>query len=174
VPTAARIGVAVGWQLTDPRMAEGCIYSDRGHDQQVFLRTVRPAPNPGKSPGDVPTPGESVAYRAIVDRPHSPGGPVGHRYSNSLPDQAIPKLGLIGVRSAGEQITLLSFSPDNVHETRVWPGGRSGSPIVAAEAQQVEPTRTKTWSRARSEVFVPYKFSVQTRQLSIAWLLMPT
>jgi hypothetical protein len=29
-------------------------------------------------------------------------------------------------------------------------------PIVAAEAQQVDPTRTKTRSRARSEVFVPY------------------
>jgi hypothetical protein len=29
-------------------------------------------------------------------------------------------------------------SPDNVHETGVWPGGQSGSPIVAAEAEQVE------------------------------------
>jgi hypothetical protein len=38
--------------------------------------------------------------------------------------------------------------PDNVHETGVSPGGHSGSPLVAAEAQQVEPTRTKTWSRA--------------------------
>jgi hypothetical protein len=27
--------------------------------------------------------------------------------------------------------------------------------IVAAEAEQVERTRRKTWSRARSEVFVP-------------------
>jgi len=31
-----------------------------------------------------------------------------------------------------------------------------GSPIVAAEAEQVERTRSKTWSRARSEVLVPY------------------
>jgi hypothetical protein len=29
-------------------------------------------------------------------------------------------------------------------------------PIVAAEAEQVERTRRKTWSRARSEVFVPF------------------
>ena len=29
-------------------------------------------------------------------------------------------------------------------------------PIAAAEAEQVERTRRKTWSRARSEVFVPY------------------
>jgi len=50
----------------------------------------------------------------------------------------------------------VSFSPDNVEKTGVSPGGQSRSPIVAAEAQQVEPTRTKTWSRARSEVFVPY------------------
>jgi hypothetical protein len=35
--------------------------------------------------------------------------------------------------------------------------GQSRSPIVAAKAQQVEPTRTKTWSQARSEVFVPYR-----------------
>jgi hypothetical protein len=28
---------------------------------------------------------------------------------------------------------------------------------VAPEAEQVERTRKKTWSRARSEVFVPYK-----------------
>ena len=47
-------------------------------------------------------------------------------------------------------------SPDNVHETGVSLDGQSTSPIVAAQAQQVEPTRTKTWSRARSEVFVPY------------------
>ena len=32
-----------------------------------------------------------------------------------------------------------------------------GSPIVAAEAEQVERTRSKTWSRARSEVLVPYR-----------------
>jgi hypothetical protein len=30
-------------------------------------------------------------------------------------------------------------------------------PIVAAEAEQVERTRRRTWSRARSEVFVPYR-----------------
>ena len=30
-------------------------------------------------------------------------------------------------------------------------------PIVAAEAEQVERTLRKTWSRARSEVFVPYR-----------------
>jgi hypothetical protein len=29
-------------------------------------------------------------------------------------------------------------------------------PIVAAEAEQVELTRRKTWPRVRSEVFVPY------------------
>ena len=28
--------------------------------------------------------------------------------------------------------------------------------MVAAEAEQVERTRRETWSRARSEVFVPY------------------
>ncbi len=59
-------------------------------------------------------------------------------------------------------------SPDNVHETGVSPGGQSGSPIVAAEAEQVERTRRKTWSRARSEVFVPYSlhFTSSTRNPS--------
>jgi hypothetical protein len=32
-------------------------------------------------------------------------------------------------------------------------------PIVAAVAEQVERTRRKTWSRARSEGFVPYWLS---------------
>jgi hypothetical protein len=41
----------------------------------------------------------------------------------------------------------------------VTPGGRSGSPIVAAEAEHVERTRRKTWSGARSEVIVPYEGS---------------
>jgi hypothetical protein len=45
--------------------------------------------------------------------------------------------------------------PDNVHETGVSAGGRSGSLIVAAEAEKVERTRRKTSSRARSEVSVP-------------------
>jgi hypothetical protein len=31
-------------------------------------------------------------------------------------------------------------------------------PVVAAEAEQGERNRRKTWSRARSEVFVPYKW----------------
>ncbi len=36
-----------------------------------------------------------------------------------------------------------SVWPDNVQETGVSPGGRSGSPIVAAEAEQVERTTKK-------------------------------
>ncbi len=32
----------------------------------------------------------------------------------------------------------LNVSPEGVHETGVWPRGQSGSPIVAAEAEQVE------------------------------------
>ncbi|SRR6266545_1699931 len=50
-----------------------------------------------------------------------------------------------------------AVSPHNVQETGISPGTRSGSPIVAAEAEQVERTRRKTWSPARSEVFVPYR-----------------
>src|SRR6266545_2065957 len=46
-------------------------------------------------------------------------------------------------------------SPDNVHETGVSPGGQSGSPMVAADAEQVERTRGKTWSRARSRFLCP-------------------
>jgi hypothetical protein len=42
-----------------------------------------------------------------------------------------------------ERITCLAFSPDNVHETGVSPGGRSGSSIVGAEVEQVERTRKK-------------------------------
>jgi len=48
-------------------------------------------------------------------------------------------------------------SPDNVQEIGVSPGGRSGSPIVAGEAEHVERTRRKTWSRTRSVFFLPYR-----------------
>jgi len=40
------------------------------------------------------------------------------------------------------------------------PGGRSDPPIVAAEGKQVERTRRRTWSRARSEVSVPFTLSM--------------
>jgi hypothetical protein len=43
-------------------------------------------------------------------------------------------------------------SPDNVHETGVSPGGRSGSPIDPPRPRRVERTRRETWSRARSDV----------------------
>jgi hypothetical protein len=45
----------------------------------------------------------------------------------------------------------VSFSPDNVHETGVSPGGRSGSP-VAAEARQVVPRLDATMVDAGSDV----------------------
>src|SRR6266511_1785120 len=54
---------------------EGCIYSDRGHDQQVSLgpfglpRTRGRAQETSRHPGRVSPTGQ------IVDRPHSPGGP---------------------------------------------------------------------------------------------------
>jgi hypothetical protein len=46
--------------------------------------------------------------------------------------------------------------------------GQSRSPIVAAKAQQVEPTRTKTWSQARSEVFVPYSRHSRARVRAVS------
>jgi hypothetical protein len=58
------------------------------------------------------------------------------------------------LRSGGE--TWGPVSPDNVHERCPAPGP-SGLAIVAAEGEQVERTRRKTWSRARSEVHVPYR-----------------
>jgi hypothetical protein len=66
-------------------------------------------------------------------------------------DQAIPKQ--LDIRR--EQITQVSFSPDNVEKTGVSPGGQSGSPTVTAEADQVERTRGKTWSRVRSRFLCP-------------------
>jgi hypothetical protein len=59
------------------------------------------------------------------------------------------------LRSGGE--TWGPVSPDNVHETGVSPPVDGLDPLVAAEAEQVERTRRKTWSRSRSEVFVPYR-----------------
>jgi hypothetical protein len=58
------------------------------------------------------------------------------------------------LRSGGE--TWGPVSPDNVDETGVSPCGRSGSPIVAPEAEPVERTRRKTRSRARSRFLCLY------------------
>jgi hypothetical protein len=46
---------------------------------------------------------------------------------------------------------------------QVWPGGQSGSPIVAARAQQVERTRRKTCSRAESEFLCPSGVDAQPK-----------
>jgi hypothetical protein len=43
--------------------------------------------------------------------------------------------------------------------------------MVAAEAEQVERTRRKTWSRARSEVFVPYRVRTVRREC-LDWTLV--
>jgi hypothetical protein len=55
-------------------------------------------------------------------------------------------------------------SPHNVHETGVSPGGQVWSPIVAAEAQQVEQLEEDLVT-ARSEVFVPYRRSTEPEPL---------
>jgi hypothetical protein len=64
------------------------------------------------------------------------------------------------LRSRGE--TWGPVSPENVQETGVSPGGRSGSDIVAAEAEQVERTTKKDLVTLRSEVFVPYTLSAES------------
>jgi len=58
----------------------------------------------------------------------------GRTSSDSRPDQAIPKHRPDRRPALWSEITLVSFSPDNVDETSVSPGGQSGSPIMAAEA----------------------------------------
>jgi hypothetical protein len=58
------------------------------------------------------------------------------------------------LRSGGE--TWEPVWPDNVQKTGVSPGGQSGPPIVAAEAEQVE---RRPGHGSRSEVFVPYRQS---------------
>jgi hypothetical protein len=56
----------------------------------------------------------------------------------------------------------LRCPPDNVHETGVSSGGPSGSPIVAAEAEQVEQLEERPGHGSRSEVFVPFRPSSAT------------
>jgi hypothetical protein len=51
------------------------------------------------------------------------------------------------LRSGGE--TWGPVSPDNVHETGVSSGGRSGSPIVAAVAEQADTCPGLTNQRTR-------------------------
>jgi hypothetical protein len=70
-----------------------------------------------------------------------------------------PKLGLDSRPPRLERITLLSFSPDNVHETGVSPGGRYRSPIVAPEAEQGRENSEEDQVTGPIEVFVPYSFA---------------
>jgi hypothetical protein len=66
--------------------------------------------------------------------------------------------------SCGRDTVEHAAGTQNIQETGVSPGGRSGSPIVTAEAEQVERTRRKPWSRPRSDVFVPYRASEDTSE----------
>jgi hypothetical protein len=52
------------------------------------------------------------------------------------------------------------MTPDNVHETGVSLDGQSASPIVAAEAEQVEQGRERPGHGSQSEVFVPFRVSI--------------
>ena len=64
--------------------------------------------------------------------------PVGHRNADSGPDQAIPKFGLLAVPPAASQSHECHFHPTMFRKQVSPPGGRPESPIVDAEAEQVE------------------------------------
>jgi len=87
--------------------------------------------------------------------------PEGCTYSDRGPDQGFPSGPVRLVRNpdtcshdglmdpcCDPGVRHGAVSPDNVHETGFSPGGQSGSPIVAADPDQVERTRRKTWSPA--------------------------
>jgi hypothetical protein len=80
--------------------------------------------------------------------------------------ETVPMTDRSFLRSRGE--TWGPVSPENAEKTGVWSVGQPGFPVVAAEAVQVERTRRKTWSRARSEVSVPY--SLRFLHFSTKWV----
>jgi hypothetical protein len=55
------------------------------------------------------------------------------------------------------------MSPDNVYETGVSPRGRMGSRSWAPGPSRSSELEEKTWSRARSEFFVPYRPPTRSR-----------
>ena len=62
--------------------------------------------------------------------------------------------------------------PDNVGKTGDSPNEQSRSPIAAAQVEQVERTRRKTWSRARSEFLCPtasFRTGPSCEWLTIGW-----
>jgi hypothetical protein len=73
--------------------------------------------------------------------------PEGCIYSDRRPHQRFPPSRLVWGEGAW-----VSVCPDNVHETGVSPGGRSGSPHRGCRGGGGRATRRKTWSRIRSEV----------------------
>jgi hypothetical protein len=89
--------------------------------------------------------------------------PEGCIYSDRSPHQGFSPSSSLGRRAHGGSVW-----PDNVEKTGVSPGGQSGSPTVTAEAEQVERTRGKTWSRVRSRFLCPTASEQQARP-DAAW-----
>jgi hypothetical protein len=120
------------------RRLKGAFIPIGGMTSRFSLGPFGPPRTRGRAQETSRHPGRSVASRAIVDRPRSPGGP---------PHDVIPP------PPSGDE-PWCPVSPDNVQKTGVSSGGQSGSSIVAAEAERVEPRR-KMCSRAESEFLCP-------------------
>jgi hypothetical protein len=101
---------------------EGCIYSDPWHDPQVSLGPFGLPRTRGRAQETSRRRGEwrHLAKRAIVDKP--------------TPLRTTPRCD--SPPPSGDE-RWGPVWPDNVQETGVSPGGQPGSPIMAADAQQV-------------------------------------
>jgi len=119
---------------TRPRSPVGCIYSDQTLHLPIW-------PKKGRLPR-----GPDGPFRDAL----APGLPGGKDLSHSS---------FSASELAGQSKKHQCHSSPTMFTKQVsWAVDGLGSPIVAAEAEQVERTRSKTWSRARSEVFVPYRY----------------
>jgi hypothetical protein len=119
---------------------EGCIYSDRQLDQRVSSRLVTAARNTRTSSEDLSTSRgfrdtapSRLTMRIALRSPRTGDGSTSHPDEHGV---------LCGLTMFTKQVSRPLDSPDPYR-------GRGG--------EQVERTRRKTWSRGRSEVFVPYR-----------------
>ncbi|SRR6266508_55810 len=124
---------------------EGCIYCDQRPDQPI-LQTLLGLAKPENEPGRPPSSWRLAARPSTLSTVRILSPDRFPRLGGDAFPRCHPKMSH-GVR-CGRTMFTKQVSP---------PIGRSGFPVMAAEAEQVERTRRKTWSRPRSEVLVLYR-----------------
>jgi hypothetical protein len=139
--------VGSGW------MSEGCIYSDPRHDQQLSLGPFGLLPTRGRAQETSRRPGRVATPRPTSGNCWQAHSPADHPRCDSPPPSGDEPWGPVwphNVQEAGGGLT--RWTVRIPHHGRGGAAGRT--------------TRRKTWSRLRSDVFVPFTTEGRERRPS--------